>query len=848
MTGPLRTVAPPLRQKLSQGWQICATPPNEIAQPQALGSDGWKAVDLLGSVAACERAGGRWSLDRPSPIGFDAQDWWYRTRFDLPDDKDHRTPLQLRFDGLATLAEVWLNGHSILRSDNMFVGHVVDLSPQWLRDRGNELAMVFRSLDHALAVRRPRPAWRVPMLEQQQLRWFRTSLLGRTPGWSPPAAPVGPWRDVWLESRDGLRVDARKWVVSVDAGVGVLDASFAIDVFRSIDGASLMLERQERSEKVELVRDPDGQWTGQLRLPDPALWWPHTHGEAALYRAWIAVRLGDEEWIHELGSIGFRTLSVDTSDGGFALHVNGVPVFCRGACWTPMDIVSLRNEPKSLDRLLTRVRHAGMNMLRITGAMVYEDAAFFDACDAHGILVWQDLMFANMDYPAHDEAFRASVDRELRQQMRSWQGRPSLAVVCGNSEVSQQAAMWGAGRESWSPSLFHEDFPALVAECLPGVPYWPSSSWGGAFPQQVDTGTTSYYGVSAYLRPLDDARRSGLRFATECLGFAHVPAPHTIERMPGGMALKVTHASWKARAPRDLTAGWDFEDVRDHYMAELFGVDPTRLRYAEHDRYLSLARATSGEVMAAAFGEWRRTGSNCGGALVWFLRDLWAGPGWGVLDDAGLPKPCFHALCRVLQPVVPLLIDEGNNGLVAHVVNEGATPLDCHLTLDAWRGDVSLARGQTEFTVPPRGTWMRNAAAMLDHFMDLSDAFRFGRRAHDVVVLTLRNRASEIVGQAFHFPGGMGLPLENDLGLSATARSRDDGCIEVDLMGRRFAVGVHFEAPGFAPDDEYFHLPPQQPKRVVFHPLAGTRTWRGVVLALNAAQPAAIGLREAEAS
>jgi len=61
-------------------------------------------------------------------------------------------------------------------------------------------------------------------------------------------------------------------------------------------------------------------------------------------------------------------------------------------------------------------------------------------------------------------------------------------------------------------------------------------------------------------------------------------------------------------------------------------------------------------------------------------------------------------------------------------------------------------------------------------------------------------------------------------------------------------VGVHFEAPGFAPDDEYFHLPPQQPKRVVFHPLAGTRTWRGVVLALNAAQPAAIGLREAEAS
>ena len=39
------------------------------------------------------------------------------------------------------------------------------------------------------------------MVKQQQLRWVRTTLLGRTPGWSPPAAPVGPWRAVWLERR-----------------------------------------------------------------------------------------------------------------------------------------------------------------------------------------------------------------------------------------------------------------------------------------------------------------------------------------------------------------------------------------------------------------------------------------------------------------------------------------------------------------------------------------------------------------------------------------------------------------------------------------------------------------------
>ena len=401
--------------------------------------------------------------------------------------------------------------------------------------------------------------------------------------------------------------------------------------------------------------------------------------------------------------------------------------------------------------------------------------------------------------------------------------------------------MWGAQRAAWSSELFHEIVPALVAECAPGVPYWASSDWGGAFPHQVDAGTTSYYGVGAYLRPFDDARRSGLRFATECLGFSNVPAPHTIERMPGGPALRVMHATWKARASRDLTAGWDFEDVRDHYLMGLFGVDATRLRYADHERYLALSRATTGEVMIAAFSEWRRSGSPCGGALVWFLRDLWAGAGWGVLDDAGLPKPCWHALKRVLQPVALLLTDEGNNGLVAHVVNERAQPLSAVLALDAWRGDVSLAHAEAAVEVVARSTLERKVASMLDHFMDLSDAFRFGRRPHDVVVLTLTSPSGEQLGQAFHFPGGMGLPLESDLGLAAQARPIEDGCVEVRVSSRRFALGVHFETPGYAPSDEFFHLPPQQEARIMFRPLAGARGWRGVVSALNAAQAAAIG-------
>jgi beta-mannosidase len=219
------------------------------------------------------------------------------------------------------------------------------------------------------------------------------------------------------------------------------------------------------------------------------------------------------------------------------------------------------------------------------------------------------------------------VQREASQQLLQWSKHPSVVLICGNSEVSQQAAMWGVAREYWSPALFENTLRTLVSKWCPETPYWPSSAYGGEVPHQVSHGTVSYYGAGAYLRPLHDIRRSDVRFASECLAFANVPEDSTITGMPGGAALRVTHSAWKARAPRDLGAGWDFEDVRDHYLKLLFDIDPTQLRYSDHKRYLELSRRVPGDVMTEAFSEWRRSGSSCAGAIVWFLRDLWPGAG-----------------------------------------------------------------------------------------------------------------------------------------------------------------------------------------------------------------------------
>ncbi|WP_417688220.1 glycoside hydrolase family 2 protein [Roseibium sp.] len=808
---------------LNSGWRMALTGAGAIASVDELSSvTGWLPASVPGTVAGTLAEAGRYSVERPEPLHH--LDAWYTASFEVQEPGSW----QLVLDGLATIAEVYLDGHLLIATRNMFRSFDVDVE----LSGAHELTICFRALAPELEQKGRRARWRPQLATSQGLRLVRTTLLGHMPGWCPEVHAVGPWRPIYLRKKRPLVCSAPRMTASLlPNGDGELSLSVCLK--GTFEDVVLHCAGQE----TRLARAGGDHFSGVLRLPSVEQWMPHTHGAPVLHDVVLTV---DGRRI-DLGRTGFRLLEVDRgSDGkGFGLKVNGTPVFCRGAVWTCADILNLSGDMETYRPLLQMARDAGLNMLRIGGTMTYETRAFFELCDELGILVWQDFQFANYDYPVKDEAFVAEVLTEATDFLERLQGCPSLAVLCGGSEIYQQGAMLGLSEDRWKGPLCEEILPAVAGDLRADVPYVPNSPCEGALPFSPNEGVAHYYGVGAYQRPLEDARRAEVRFAAECLAFSNVPEAATLE---SHLAARPGHdPAWKARVPRDRGAGWDFEDVRDFYLKTLYGFDPARLRYSDPDRYLDLSRAVTAEVMEATIGEWRRAASTCQGALVWTFQDLLPGPGWGLIDALGTPKSVWYVMKRACRPLQVFMSDEGTNGLDVHLINETPEDRNLVLTLTCLRdGRTPVISCRKELDLPGRSNSRMPATDVLGSFFDFTYAYRFGPLSHDVTIARLFDPASGgVVAESFHFPDSFrddrvqaDLTAELEQGENQTWHLR----LQTDVCLR----SVHLRADGFSLSDNWFHLAPGAEKRVSLRPSAGA-TFEGKpsvqVSALNAVGP-----------
>jgi beta-mannosidase len=832
-------------------WRCAATAPDAVIHPADLaGADlRWLPTPVPGTAAGAVRG----ADGRAVALGcdYDSADWWFTTVL------AHGCPAgsTLVLPGLATVTEVFCAGELVAATSSMFATVEVVLGEV---PAGTCLAIRCLALSGVLAVRRPRGRWRSSLVSQQGLRWVRTTLLGRAEVFNGAAAPVGPWRGVALHPPGALRVLERELAPTLDGTTGVLRVRARVGGIGPGTGAAGVGHEPGVGDepgvaaelvvggvagRVRLIRDgADLLLDTTIRLPAVACWWPHSHGPQALHE--VVLRLGADPVA--LGVVGFRTVTVDRTAGRFTLTCNGIEVFCRGAVWAPLDPVGFAPDPVGTRAVLSRLAEAGLNMVRVPGTGVYEDDDFYRACAELGLLVWQDAMLATLD-PAGEEAGEW-LRVEVEQLCRRLQGNPAVVVFSGGSETEQQPTLLGLPAAARTVPAIEVELPAIVDTLLPGVVVVASSPTGGPLPTHVGTGVAHWFGVGAYLRPTRDVRSAGVRFAAECLAFATPPERAAVEAHFGTAAVAGHHPAWKAAVPRDRGSSWDFEDVRDHYVRTLFGVDPFTVRRTDPEHYLDLGRAAVCVAVEEVMTWWRRPRSGCAGGLVLSAVDLEPGPGWGVLDVDRAPKAPWHVLRRVLAPVAVLLSDDGLDGIGLDVVNDTGATVSAALTVHAHTahgGVLSLVEQAVQ--VGAHSALSCGLDELTGRFLDLNHAYAFGPPAYDAVSAQLRDGDGVVLAESACLTGGPDRPRLPDVGLAAHLTGEPADGWTVALTTRASAQWVCVEVAGYEPSDSWFHLPAGATRTLTLRPggSAGASGVPGVptgrVRAVNSARQTTIG-------
>ena len=419
-----------------------------------------------------------------------------------------------------------------------------------------------------------------------------------------------------------------------------------------------------------------------FRVKNPKHWMPnglyqqvYQDSHPALYHIEISAHQLDKNGRNQIHNIetnwGVRTVTLDTSGGRFAFSVNGIPVFAQGAnlIWARQfgDGASVYperlflGEPGEMGEL-DIMRWQGYNMVRIWGGGAYPSDAFYERCDALGIMVWQDLMFNGTMYP-DDDMFYQAVESEVNAQAMRLHNHPSLTLWCGNNEIEVAWHNWGwqqkyniHGADSarqWRGylSLFDTLVPAALSNWDAGVPYTRSSpigNWGNL--QQMKRGDNHDWGVwhgERGFAHLDSAR---MPFCSEY----GLPSPPDWSLAKDG----------KENDWRSLLLSYKGPKLLEKYVREEYPKSwPHQgLQNVEPMNFSDSAAVVQGEFLYRAMISHRMASPYCMGSLYWQYNDIWNGTTWSVANTESGFSLLKSSQGRVAEAMLPVVMQLQRSG------------------------------------------------------------------------------------------------------------------------------------------------------------------------------------------
>lgn len=558
----------------------------------------------------------------------------------------------LSFETIDCFTTIYVNGHVAQQTNSQFLRYDINVS-ELLEVGINQIRIVFHSNSQKAVEAAAQFPFELPYLKWNcripHTNHIRKAACHAGWDWNIALMPLGLYGDVSLKRSSPARLDDLKIVQHHEGNRVRLCISAYAHGFELAEVCFQVAIGGEDFTQTVQVLPGENQFTTEVCLDNPELWWPAGYGSQTLHTLFIT--LGADQLRREIGLREIELITTPDAVGErFVIAVNGEEIFMRGANWIPADALPARCTEEVVEGLLLSARDAHMNMLRIWGGGQYEPDWFYELCDRHGILIWHDFMFACNHYPAADRQWLELVRREARQQVRRLSSHACVALWCGDNELIG-ALNWfdvtKANRDRYLANyvMLNHALEEVVEQEAVDIPFWPSSpssgrlNFGDAW-HDDRSGDMHFWDVWHSAKDFEHYRTVRPRFCSE-FGFQSFPSMSAIERFTD---------------PEDRNVSSSVMDIHQRNVGGNSRIVETLSRYFRFpdgfDRMVFLSQVAQGMAMQTAIEFWRSQKPRCMGTLYWQLNDTWPVASWASLEHGGAWKVCHNLARRFYAPVI----------------------------------------------------------------------------------------------------------------------------------------------------------------------------------------------------
>ena len=622
---------------------------------------------------------------------------WYFTTFELKSNDS--CDAFLLFEGIDTAAEIFIDGIPVKRTENMLIPHEIALDGF----ENGEHELIVHIIPAGIYVRDiPFPA------TSRAMRYNTDSLLIRKApymyGWDimPRTVSAGLWREVSVVYKSKHRIEEyRMYTHHLDNEKA--SVTFDLHLVTCAD------DLRNLSIKIEGVCGDskfykDDQFFSvnkkiHLDVDDPKLWWPKNYGEPQLYAVTLTLYYKGTAVDTVSFNAGIRTVelertSVSGENGTFRFIVNGKPIMVLGTNWVPTDAFPSRHDQYTL-RGLELTNELNCNMIRCWGGNAYPGDLFYDYCDTHGILVWQDFSMACGKYP-NDDRFLKLIEEESTYVVKRLRSRACLALWSGDNECDY---MYVWDRAASGDKILHQKDPncnLITRKVLPHVidlndgftPFIPSSPYldEEAF-KTLRPAEDHLWGPRDYFKGDFYNKNSVCHFASET-GYHGCPAPESLRSFMTEEAIKdrgdnkkCTNEEWVIHAANPETS----ELASFSYRIPLMTRQVERIfDTAEGDieEYALKSQISQAEAVKFFIEHFRIQKNYRWGILWWNIIDGWPQISDAIVDWYGTKKIAYHYILRAQTPFAMMIDEPDENGMLSLcAINDSRKALNVSYTV-----------------------------------------------------------------------------------------------------------------------------------------------------------------------